>query len=129
MSDIPDEFADDIRNGDFEAHDFRDWLDNDAPEDLRDDIYEAMDNGLSMEWAALAADNEGSIDPHDWEHVTIHRGDEGWDVIVSDIEGHTWSVHVESDDVAEDLIWSDLYWHLVDEGIEFDRDIDYSAAE
>jgi hypothetical protein len=125
MPEIPDEFYEDAKDGEFGSADFFDWLNNEADEDTQEFISEAMDHNLSAEWAVMIGYHDGSPDPHDWDNVSINRDSEGdWAVVIVDNDGNTFSVGFDNDDLADDLIWSDLYWHLQSEGIEFDKDID-----
>ena len=129
MPDIPDEFYEDAKDGEFGSADFFDWLNNEADEDTQEFISEAMDHNLSAEWAVMIGYHDGSPDPHDWDSVSINRDSEGdWAVVIVDNDGNTFSVGFDNDDLADDLIWSDLYWHLQSEGIEFDKDIDSGEA-
>lgn len=129
MTDIPEEFYQDAKDGEFSAAEFQDWLQADADEDTREYIDEAMEHNMSMEWAVMLGYHGGSPDPHDWDNVTISRDSEGdWAVLINDGNGNDFAVRFDNDDIAEDMIWSDLYWHLEAEGIEFDKDIDSGEA-
>lgn len=129
MPEIPDEFVTDALMGQFPASEFTAWLDDEADEDTRDFIEEATDSGLSLEWAVLAADKDIEADPSDWEHATIAFQDGDWLVIIVDGDGQEHVIEFQDETVAQDLIWADLYFHLVDYGIEFDKDIDSGSAE
>ncbi len=128
MPEVPDEFYEEARAGEFPANYFFDQLRN-MDEDLQEHVQEAMDDhNMSAEWAVMTAYHDISADPHSWEHVTITRDAEGdWAVVITD-GGETTTIRFDNDDVAEDLIWTDLYWHLTGEGIEFDKEIDSGEA-
>lgn len=129
MPDIPDEFVTDAMMGQFPAIEFESWLDSDADEETRDFIEEATDAGLSLEWAVIAADRDMDADPSEWDHASIIRDQDGdWAVAIIDSDGETHVIEFDDETVAQDLIWADLYFHLVDYGIEFDKDIDSGEA-
>lgn len=129
MPEIPEEFYEDAKDGEFASAEFFDWLHTEADDDTREFIEEAMDHNLSAEWAVMVGFHEGSPDPHDWQNATISRDIDGdWAVVIVDNDGNTFTISIDNDDVADDLIWSDLYWHLTAEGIEFDKDIDSGEA-
>lgn len=122
--DIPDEFYDDAVNGELRGGELNNWLHNDAGEAEKEYFEEAFDNNLSAEWATILGSEGMSANPHDWDNVLIARDAEGdWTVSITE-GGETATVAMPSDDVADDLIWADLYWHLRDEGVEFDKEID-----
>src|ERR1043166_4060887 len=111
MPDIPEEFYEDARAGELGSADFFEWLNQEADEDTQEYINEAMEHNLSAEWAIMVGANEGSPDPHDWASTTISRDSGGdWAVVIVDNNGNTFSINFDSDDVADDLIWSALYW-------------------
>jgi hypothetical protein len=129
MPDIPEEFYEDAKAGELGASGFMEWLREDGDEETQEYIEDALENNLSVEWAVMVGYNEGSSDPHDWEGVSINRDSDGdWNVIIRDNDGNTFAIPFDNDDLADDLIWSDLYWHLEAEGIEFDKDIDSGEA-
>ena len=124
MPDIPEEFYEDARAGEFPANYFFDHF-NELDDETQEHITDAMENhNMSAEWAVMTAYHDIDSDPHSWDHVTITRDGSGdWAVVITD-GGETTTLRFDNDDVAEDLIWTDLYWHLTGEGIEFDKDID-----
>lgn len=123
--DIPEEFTSDAELGNLSPDDFFGWIEEDGREDLKEYVDEAIESGLSLEWAILSADAGISADIDEWEHVTISRDEEGtWEVHVVGEDGEVRTVSFSNEEAAEDLIWADLYFHLSDYGIEFDKEID-----
>lgn len=116
-SDIPDEYSETAFSEAFPAEDFREWLEDGAHDETREAIEASLEAGFSLEWSVTIVDH--GIDPESIEHVGIHRDDSGWTVT---IDGETIA-EFDDDDLASDYIWADLYWHMLDNGIEFDKDI------
>lgn len=67
----------------------------------------------------------------DWDevdYVHVYRDDSGWEVWFEMSDGSIQEIdYTFDDDEAQDYIWDDLYWWAESEGIEFDREIDYSG--
>lgn len=125
MPSIDPEFVEDARSGHFPVNDFLAYIAEEGNEEIRDHVDEALENGLSMEWAAMTCDADVSPDFEEWDHVTIARDQDGeWSVVVVDGEGETFNFSFTDEEAAQDLIWADLYFHLQEYGVEFDKDID-----
>lgn len=129
MPHIDDEFIDDARAGQFPVNDFLSYLNEDGNEDIRAHVEEGLENGLSMEWAAMVCDADVSPDIESWDHVTIMRDADGeWAVAITDGDGETKTFGFTDEEAAQDLIWADMYFHLQEYGVEFDKEIDSGAA-
>lgn len=126
--DIPEEFYEDAVTGELRGGDLREWLDERASDEAREFFDEAFEHNLSAEWGVILASEGLSSNPHDWDNVLISRDMDGdWAVVITE-DGESVSVSFKDDDIADDLIWSDLYWHLLDEGVDFDKEIDSGEA-
>jgi hypothetical protein len=125
MTDIDPEFVEDARAGHFPVNDFLSYLDESGNEDIKEHVEEALENGLSMEWAVMSFAEDLSPDIESWDHATISRDSTGeWSVIVIDGEGESHTFTFTDEEAAQDLIWADLYFHMTEYGVEFEKDID-----
>lgn len=125
---IPDDFYDDAVSGELRGGEVQEWLSREAGEDEREHFEDAFEHNISMEWAVILGNEGLSANPHDWDNVLISRDMDGdWAVVITE-DGESVSVKFGNDDIADDLIWADLYWHLLDEGVEFDKEIDSGEA-
>lgn len=74
-------------------------------------------------------DFDGLDSDFDWdsvEHVHIERDSDGtWDVWFEMEDGSTVEAGEFDDEDAQEIIWEDLYDWMMDEGIEYDKEIDY----
>jgi hypothetical protein len=129
LTDIDPQFVEDARAGHFPVDDFLNYLNDEENAEIKDHVEEALDNGLSMEWAVMTYESELSPEIEDWSHATIACSPEGeWSVIVIDGGGETHQFTFTDNEAAQDLIWADLYFHLTEYGVEFDKDIDSEDA-
>jgi hypothetical protein len=77
-------------------------------------------------WEDIADENEFSFDEVERFHVV--RGSEGWDVYADTESGEMIPLAEDiSDESMEELFWNDLYFWAMDNEVDVDREIAYSA--
>lgn len=126
MADVPDRFLDGWREG-FWPHDSAvEWM-NENPE-AKEQIEAYEGYGISEEWAFAFADQNVPA-PTEWEHVSIERESDGtWDVHILTEGGEAFTIDAaNSDELASDYIFADLYFLFDEYDIDVDKDIDYSG--
>jgi len=75
-------------------------------------------------WEDRAED--GEFDWEDVEGIRAVRGDDGWD-IYAEVDGELVPVaEGMEDDEMQAEFWDDLYFWMIDNEVDFDRDIEYA---
>lgn len=71
-------------------------------------------------------------EPEDWpwdriDHVHIHRDDSGWEVSVEMDDGSLVDILDDiDDDLAQELIWDEIYWLADEWGADVDKEVEYA---